>query len=289
MAISNLKQWKDLGQLTQVTGDNIFYISKGSGPALLLIHGFPTSSWDWHTLLTHLSEHFQVIAIDMLGYGFSDKPLQGDYSTKAQANRIKNVLKQLGVNACHIMTYSYGSSVAQEILHQDELFEVQVKSLCLMNGGLFPNSNRPKLAQTLLLGRLGFLVNLFFSKRVLDQNLRSIFGPDTQPTPLLITQYWELININDGKRILPTLIQYLKERQVFSQKWQQALIDFKKPIQLIIGDHDSISGIDLAIEFQEKISKNNIHILKNIGHYPQLESPKLVLKLFNEFQNINNK
>jgi len=289
MAISNLKQWKDLGQVTEVAGDNIFYISKGNGPVLLLIHGFPTSSWDWHVLLTHLSEHYQVIAIDMLGYGFSDKPIQGDYSTKAQANRIKNVLKQLGVNACHIMTYSYGSSVAQEILHQDELFEVKIESLCLMNGGLFPSSNRPKLAQTLLLGPLGFLVNLFFNKRILTKNLRSIFGSNTQPNPLLITQYWELINFNNGKRILPTLIQYLKEREIFAKQWEQALTEFKKPIQLIIGDQDSISGIDVAIEFQEKISKNNIHILKGIGHYPQLESPKAVLTLFNKFQNFNKK
>lgn len=284
MIDSELDEWRKSGQFFQIENHNQFVISQGQGPVLLLLHGFPTSSWDWHKVMPCLANKYRIIAIDMLGYGFSDKPQKGDYQTSSQVCRIIQILRLFDVKKCHLMAYSYGSTVAQELLHQQHSHGIDVHSVCLLNGGLFPGSNHPKLAQRLLMGPFGPLMNRFFNKKTLARNLRAIFGQNTQPPDSLIDQYWSLIEHNDGKTILPQLIQYLQERQELSHRWERALIKATCPIQLIIGDQDSISGISVADEFKRKVSAENVYTLVGIGHYPQIEATDKCLELFNLFQ-----
>jgi pimeloyl-ACP methyl ester carboxylesterase len=219
----------------------------------------------------------------MLGYGYSDKPQNADYSTHYQAQLTFSLLEQRRIRRIHIMAYSYGVSVAQQMLCIQSQRNLKIASISFLNGGLFTGSNHPHLAQRLMLGRLGKLMVKLFNKRTLAKNLRAIFGPDTQPSEELISQYWSLIAINSGKSLLPKLIQYLKERQTYDKYWENGLKEATCPIQLLVGAYDSISGKEVAQEFIEKISTNNVHLLENIGHYPQLESPEAVLTQYFDF------
>ena len=71
-----LEKWKSKGQFLNFIGHEIFWKQVGSesNPVLVLIHGFPTSSWDWHHLWDDLARDFRVVTLDMLGFGLSDKP-----------------------------------------------------------------------------------------------------------------------------------------------------------------------------------------------------------------------
>ena len=69
-----IKSWKEKGKYFPHKGHQIFFTKEGIGPALLLLHGFPTSSWDWYKIWPQLIERFEVIAFDFIGFGFSDKP-----------------------------------------------------------------------------------------------------------------------------------------------------------------------------------------------------------------------
>jgi len=206
---TNVKNWQQDGKYVELNGAQHFVISKGQGETLLLLHGFPSSSWDWHKVIKPLSKCFHVIAVDMLGYGLSDKPTDGNYQTRAQVNRLVTLLSEWKIEACHLMAFSYGSSVAQEFLFQQQKkqHQIQVKSLCLLNGGLFPDSNRPKLAQKLLMSPIGKWINLFFTETTLAKNLKAIFGPNTQPNEETLTTFWQFLTYNQGKRVLPKLIQ----------------------------------------------------------------------------------
>ncbi|TDF38539.1 alpha/beta hydrolase [Alteromonadaceae bacterium M269] len=283
MATTNLQQWFNQGERVTYKGNKIFLIDKGSGTTLLLIHGFPTSSWDWHKLFPTLTKHFRVLCLDMLGYGYSDKPENGNYTTHHQAEMIYELLKQRDIQELNIMAYSYGVSVVQEMLSMQLEHKVSFESLCFLNGGLFRESNHPKLSQRLMLSRYGKFVVKLFNKSTLARNLKAIFGPDTQPSNELINEYWTLLNTHQGKRILPKLIQYLKERQIHGERWEETLRQAICPMQLIVGAQDSISGIEVANQFRKTVSQDNIHILDNIGHYPQLEAPDDVLAFYLPF------
>ena len=117
---------------------------------LVLVHGFPTSSWDWHAVWPALEARFRVVALDMLGYGLSDKPAGHDYSIFEQADLQEALLGRLGIGACHVLAHDYGDTVVQELLAR----RVEKKpgvgtfhSVCFLNGGLIPGFHRPRPIQ----------------------------------------------------------------------------------------------------------------------------------------------
>ena len=112
-----LSVWRKRSQTFLFRGQAIRYWTAGQGEPLLLIHGFPSASWDWHYLWQPLAQRYRVIACDMLGFGDSAKPVNHDYSLLEQADLQQALLAHLGVEQpLHLLAHDYGDSVAQELL-----------------------------------------------------------------------------------------------------------------------------------------------------------------------------
>src|SRR5262249_50278429 len=158
----------------------------GSGPLLLCIHGFPSASWDWHKLWPELTRRFRVIAPDMLGFGFSAKPRDYEYSLRDQASLHTALLGSLGLDRCHMLARDYGVSVAQELLARmaeaprptgDSAHGFRARSVCFLNGGLFPEMHRARLVQKLLHSPLGPLLSRLSNERNFARSFAAVFGP----------------------------------------------------------------------------------------------------------------
>jgi pimeloyl-ACP methyl ester carboxylesterase len=109
--------WKNKGKYFLYKNKHrIFYRREGSGPVLLLLHGFPTASWDWHKIWPSLKEDFELVAPDFMGFGFSDKPLRYQYGILDQADLVEQLLDHLQLREVHILAHDYGDTVAQELL-----------------------------------------------------------------------------------------------------------------------------------------------------------------------------
>ena len=165
VSLNSLQQWQASGDYFQFAGQRIFYQVEGAveQPALILIHGYPSASWDWHYQWPTLVKHFRVITLDMLGFGFSDKPRtlskhsSVQYSIHSQADIFSALLNHLGITETHILSHDYGDTVAQELLarsleidHQlnDSTQQgIKVLSVCLLNGGLFPETHKALILQ----------------------------------------------------------------------------------------------------------------------------------------------
>lgn len=114
MAEIPLCVWRTRGQSFDFRGQSIRYWTAGQGEPLLLLHGFPTASWDWHYLWGPLAQRFRVIACDMLGFGDSAKPVDHVYSLMEQADLQQALLAELRVDQpVHLLAHDYGGSVAQ--------------------------------------------------------------------------------------------------------------------------------------------------------------------------------
>ncbi|XP_039769169.1 mesoderm-specific transcript homolog protein isoform X3 [Ornithorhynchus anatinus] len=121
-----LQAWKSSGTFFIYEGLSIFYQDSqgalGSSEIVVLLHGFPTSSYDWCKIWEGLTQRFQrVIALDFLGFGFSDKPRSHRYSIFEQASIVEGLLEHLGVRGqrIHLLAHDYGDTVAQELLYRD--------------------------------------------------------------------------------------------------------------------------------------------------------------------------
>ena len=273
----SLQEWQAHGQYFDFAGHNIFYKTAGGRdkPVVLLIHGFPTASWDWRHQWLLLSQDYFVITADMLGFGFSDKPTDAQYSISLQADLFDVLLDKLDVEQYHLVAHDYGDTVAQELLaRQAEHAKQRILSVQLLNGGLFPETHRPVLVQKLLISPLGHLFSRLFN----EQKLRSTFAHICRQ-PLSdeeLAGIWYLFSFNHGARVMHKLIRYMQERREHRARWVGALQTCQVPMQIINGADDPISGRHMVQRFTEVVGDKPIISLEGVGHYPQLEAPRAV-------------
>lgn len=284
----SLAEWEAAGSVFTHRGHRIYTRSElgAGGEALVLIHGFPTASWDWEAMWPELAKRFDVYTLDMIGFGLSAKPARHAYTIFDQAELFESFLRERGVAAYHVLAHDYGDTVAQELLaRQGEPGErPELRSVAFLNGGLFPETHRPVLLQRLLLSPLGPFIARQTSRARMAQNMRKIFGPATQPDEQLLDAYWSLLTRENGVAVMPKLIRYMVERREHRARWVGALERARIPLALIDGAADPISGRHMAARYEELVPRADVTLLESIGHYPQVEAPQEVLKHYLAFR-----
>ncbi|WP_411817285.1 alpha/beta fold hydrolase [Hyphococcus sp. DH-69] len=291
--MKNVETWRKFAQSFDVNGARIaFWTSADPSeqkPWLLLIHGYPTSSWDWTGIWDGLSANFNLAALDMLGFGLSDKPTSTYYSIVSQADLQEALLSHLGVSEAHIFAHDYGNSVGQELLarHNEGALSFAIKSMCFLNGGLFPEQHRALTIQKLGLSPLGPLLGAMLSRDKLRDTFNGIFGPNTKPSAAEIDAHWAFLTEQNGRKVFHKLLQYIPQRKANRERWVGALKNTHLPLCLINGGTDPISGKHLYDYFCEQVPKATAYLLNDIGHYPHTESPERTLKAFFRFHSIS--
>jgi pimeloyl-ACP methyl ester carboxylesterase len=284
-----LEEWRRRGQWFEHRGHPIFFVDeqRGAGPALMLIHGFPTASWDWTDIWPLIAPRFgRLIAPDMIGFGFSAKPPRHPYDLMDQADLHEHLLARLGVREVHLLVHDIGVSVAQELLarHLERKSpKLELRSVTLLNGGLFPETHRPTTAQKLLLGPLGPLVSRLTNETRYGASVASVFGPNTKPTPEQAQAFWNLMKENGGHRQAHRLIRYILDRRRHRERWVRALQETRVPLRLINGPEDPVSGAHMVARYRQLVPNPDTVSLPGIGHYPAVESPQGVATPFLEF------
>ncbi|CAN5781379.1 alpha/beta hydrolase [soil metagenome] len=272
------EEWRAGGGTFDWQGHRIFCRVEGTGDPLLLIHGFPTASWDWWKLWPALTARYRCLALDMLGYGFSAKPRDTEYTILAQADLQEALLAREGVTSYRMLAHDYGLTVAQELLARGST----IRGACLLNGGLFPEAHRPVLTQELLASPLGPLIARLGSYRTFARTMRKIWGA-TPPVEDELRAMWSLVGESDGMRVMPKLIGYIEERRRYRDRWVGALVSTKVPVRLIDGLVDPISGAHMVARYRELVPAPDVVELPGVGHYPQVEAPEPVLEAALEF------
>lgn len=271
-------EWRTAGSFASVQGHRIFYRRSGQGPALLLIHGYPTSSWDWQRIWPELVARYHVIAMDMLGFGESAKPVGHRYSLIEQADLHLELLAQLKVERFHVLTHDYGVTVGQELLARN----APVESIAFLNGGLFPETHRARFIQKLLASPIGPLVARFTTERAFAKTFSALFV--TPPSADELHAFWTLASKNRGTLALQGLIRYMAERREQRERWVGAFLSTTIPLIVINGSQDPVSGAHLADRVLELRPQTKVVRLPNVGHYPQVEAPRDVLDAYFAFR-----
>lgn len=279
-----LSQWRSSGHFLNVDGQQVFYKTEGTGPVLLLIHGYPTASFDWAKIWPALTSQFRCVTLDMPGFGFSDKSPK-KYLIKEQADTISEVIRHLGITSAHVLSHDYGDTVAQEMMAQqlENDLAFRIESLHLLNGGLFPETHRALPIQKLLLSPIGGLLIRFLNKNAIRKSMHNIFGPNTPPSDQDINDFWILISTNNGHQHMHLLLDYMKQRKQYRERWVSALQNANAPLRLTAGMADPISGAHMVARYKQLIPNADVIELDQIGHYPQIESAEAVMSSITSF------
>jgi pimeloyl-ACP methyl ester carboxylesterase len=272
MVMPTLEAWRAGGATWRWRGHDIFWRTAGAGPVVLLIHGFPTASWDWAAIWDALAARYQLLTLDMIGFGFSAKPIEFHYTIGAQADLCEALLARAGVRRYQIVAHDYGDTVAQELLaRQTEGAAARLDGAVLLNGGLFPETHRPLATQRLLASPLGGLVARATTFPRFAQAMRRICArplPDAE-----IAAMWARVEEGGGRRVMSKLIGYMAERRAQRARWVGPLVARRVPVRLINGTDDPISGGHMVARYRELVRDPDIVALAGVGHYPQVEAP----------------
>ncbi len=287
----NSTEWLAKGKFFEFQKHQIFYINEGRGYHLILLHGFPTSSWDYSKIFAGLSRHFNTFAIDFLGFGYSSKPKNHQYSIAEQTDIVENFIVKNALKRVKFVFHDYAVSVGQEILARhfesaDRKYEID--GAVFLNGGLIPRLHRPTFTQKLLTYPiLGALLTKLMDQKKFEKAFSEVFGPNTKPNQKELNTLWKLILYPGKIKLGHKLLHYIKDRKENQERWVGVLTKTDVPLLFINGGSDPVSGRHL-IEEIEKMPIKNAKIIKwdEIGHYPQWENPE---ECFQEIYNFFKK
>ena len=101
---------------------------------------------------------------------------------------------------------------------------------------------------------------------------------------VIVDVCWELIEHNDGRRVIASVTRYMHERRRFYDRWVGALTAAEMPVRVLIGAQDPISGVHMVEPIRRLAPQVALNVLDTIGHYPQLEAPAEVAADYLEFR-----
>ncbi len=276
-----LTRWRSEGSLFQYKNQSVFYRRTGEGSAVVAIHGYPLSSWDWSFIWEALSYRHELIAADMLGFGFSDKPRKYEYSIFDHADMHEALLCKLKKTDVHILAHDLGVSVAQELLarFEDGKTNLKIRSLCFLNGGLFAEAYQPRIMQKILSSPFGRFIGPRIPKKLFRKSMSEVFGPENKPTDDELETYWQIVNCNDGLKVTHLVGRFILERIQFRDRWVNPMLKTKVPMRFINAPYDPNSGLHMAKRYQALIPQPDVVLLdETIGHWPQIEAPAATSK-----------
>ncbi len=272
---SGIDRWYEAAGRFSWKGNDVACRDYGDGSPMLLIHGFPTAGCDWARIGESISRHFRLIAPDMLDYGRSVNPAKKTWHIRDQADMIEALLAARGVGECDVVAHDVGDTVAQELLARSGEGSpgFVMKSLILMNGGIFPKHHRARPIQKLLSSPIGPFVAALTRKDRLLRSLDPLFGPETKPVPSQADALWRIAVGVNGKQSFARRIRYMQDRRDNEARWVGALKNTDVRTMMINGLTDPVSGGHVCDVIEAEIPAMRVVRLDNIGHFPPLEAP----------------
>jgi pimeloyl-ACP methyl ester carboxylesterase len=253
-------------------------------PALVLVHGFPTSSIDYFGLVGELSAEFDIHLLDFPGYGLSDKPPEPwVYSLYDDARLLVHAITQVwGLTQYRMLTHDRGSSVGMiavgMLAAQDP--PVAPVDLILTNANIYlPLSNLTAFQTALLAPATARATAAATTPEMLAAGMgASTFMPRRTLEDPEIAALAKCFAYNDGVRVLPDTIQYLHERAADETGWLEALSTSHVNTTLVWGVHDNVAPLRVPNHvwqtyLKHKPGRNRYWVVPGADHYLQCDAP----------------
>lgn len=270
--------WAARGRYVDGPLGRLFTVDEGpdedeTGPPVLLLHGFPTCSFDWRHVWPDLRRHRRVVALDLPGYGLSDKP-DVRHGMEEAADAVTAVAEQLGLGEVDLVTHDMGDTVGGVLLARDLDGDLpfDVRRRVLTNGSIYIHMARLRWQQKLLLALPDRSLPFDLPSVMYTRGLERIYG-ETPPPPGELAALWDLFRHDGGNRRVPRLIRYIEERRAHEQLWTGAIESHPSPLTVVWGDRDPVAISGMAERLLGARPDADLHWLEGVGHFPMTEAP----------------
>lgn len=281
MLTERVQRWRNDGAIEAVLGRELFVRRRGGGGGgmlLLFLHGFPSSSYDWRPLLELRPPEEATLCFDFLGFGLSEKPRDHEYTLAWQADAAEELVRRAGSPPVFVIGHDMGTSVATELMARDLRGELGMNmgGALLFNGSMLLHLAKPTLGQNLLRSRFGSLFARLTSERGFRAQFSRIFSAQHPLGDEEAADQWSLLTHGGGQRIAHLTINYMAERERFTERWHGAIREWPKPLTLAWGMQDPVARTEVLDGLRELRPGVETIELPDAAHYPQIEQPELI-------------
>ncbi|HEV2880230.1 MAG TPA: alpha/beta hydrolase [Pyrinomonadaceae bacterium] len=258
----------DASRFADVEGvGRVHYQERGSGRALVLIHGNNSSAYSWSDVFDQLAKEFRVVALDLKGFGFTSKPA-GDYRVETQAALVVRLLDELKIERAVLCGSSMGGAVA---LAAAINYPQRVDALILVGSSAFEETRGGSLAPAYLRWPyIGGAVTALAltSDSLVRQGLRKSFYDESKVTDERVAAYYRPLRTRGGQ-----LAARLVREQRNYTLIENSLDKIRRPTLLIWGAQDRLNLLEDGRRLHSKIAGSQLVVFDNCGHLPQEEMP----------------
>ena len=274
-------EWTSTTEDNNAAKVNVFYRTWGdeSKPKLVLIHGFPNSSFDYYKMIPYLEDEYHIAALDFPGSGFSDKPLDGyNYMLAENAEIVDHFVREVvGFEDFALFTHDRGVSIGLAFLGNyldNPSPGYTVNYHFLSNSGMFlPLANLVPFQLSLLDADAG--------ERMIQARSAQPRRTEGEPESLAFS---DIFAFNQGNISLLYVGRYLLERQANETRWLENLLRSPVPVAYLWGLTDNVNPIRIPNHvwdtyLNDREVESSFWILPTAGHYPQRDNPEEVAKI----------
>jgi pimeloyl-ACP methyl ester carboxylesterase len=261
-------------QTVQIKGHTIFYIVKGEGKPLILIHGYGAGMWVWEKQIDFLSQFYRVYALDLIGHGFSDRP-KIPYTPEAYIYFLRDFMDGVGIEKAILIGNSMGGGIAWAMA---ALFPERVVWLVLINCvppdvlGQVRNDSFRTLVAIKDIPFLPYLVIASRNKRSIKWILQECVSNIKLITPEILDRQYQISKIRGTTWVIYSTFKNAKEapklKNYFSRIYQ--------PTLLLWGERDLIFPLSVGEDLHRAIKGSKFQTIEKSGHIPMWETPKEV-------------
>lgn len=260
----------EYSRFADVDGVRLHYQEKGAGTPLVLIHGYTSSTYSWKDVFEPLSQNFRVIAVDLKGFGFSEKR-DGDYTRRAQAVLVAHLLDDLKIERAWLCGNSMGGEVALNVALQNPhlvagLILIDSAGVTVSGGG----SLAPAYVRTPFVGRALTALALT-SDKLVREGLEKSFYDDAKITDERVAYYWRPLQTSGGQ-----LAALRARTQAGEFPVEQDLSRINAPTLIIWGANDEVIPLEAGRKMNSLIKDSKLVVFEKCGHLPQEEMPERV-------------
>jgi pimeloyl-ACP methyl ester carboxylesterase len=260
----------------------LFYEEKGKGSPVLLIHGFGASTYTWRHIAPELARTHRVIAIDLKGFGQSDKPFDEHYSVFDQADLLMDLVEAQDLRDLTLIGHSFGGGVALVLaLSDDPRIKGRISKLVLLDTIAYPQHIPvffrmldmplvshlgvrmvPPAVQTRIALQIAYLDN----SKIDDEEVEAYAAP-------LRTAAGKHAIIHSARQIMPEGMEDISDRYK----------TIETPTLIMWCDHDRIVPLEVGLKLRRTLPNSTLRVVKECGHMPQEEQPERTLELIQGF------
>jgi pimeloyl-ACP methyl ester carboxylesterase len=292
----SVQKWVNGGHYVDFEGLQIFVHTSGTdavkGHGVLIVHGYPGSSWDFSNVVANVEKSTKVVIPDMIGFGQSESPLQGtfkeNFSLMRQADLYEAVAAKEGLETVVLVAHDMGQTVGAELMARQEenKLSFHIKHAVILNGSTLVDLIQTTPGQQASLKMPDQALDKPAPKEEWYDDLRPSYGSKMQAKKdefqMNLDAQVSQIYAKEGARVMSNIVRYLLERTEYYDRWVGTLTSFQSaPMTVIWGLDDPVALEPMADRIKAWRPQTTLFKLEGVGHWPSIEAPEIIAEVIN--------